>query len=406
MSDLRQSQWFDLASLDLRKVRGGTPRARKWRIAMVVTLLALATPFACWYAMPRSSVGVVIVDKTVADASRREHLRLMWWLTHARVAAPGGAWWRVTRDYVGYDPDSARSRLLDSTALARAHLAYLADAYGVYTADVATAAGTATGAASLARSTLIFGGVQLSEARALAAFRARGGAVMAEFNVLESPTAGTAAGALMESLLGTHYLGWIARGYDDLSSDDEIPPWMRAKWLRRHTTPWTFTGPGYVLFSENEDRIVVVERREFEGPMPLTLEVDRPGDPLMRGVHGGAGYGYWVSGIAPTDSGVVLASFQLHVDSAARARVTREGFPLRFPAVVRRLGGPLAAYVAADIADAALAPPYVQRTVFLDWWRARRVRGSRGIDGELDFFWRVAAPLWDAALRLAEPDRR
>ncbi len=401
MSDLRQSQWFDLASLDLRKVRGGTPRARKWRLAMAIALVVTVAPFALWYAVPRSTVGVVIVDKTVADGSRREHLRLMWWLTHSRVPAPGGAWWNVARDYVGYDPDSSRGRLLDSTALAGARLAYLADAYGVYAADVATAAGTATGAASLARTTMLFGGVQLSEARVLTDFRARGGAVMAEFNVLESPTAGTPAGALMESLLGARYLGWLGRHYDDLASDGEIPPWMRAKWQRRHRTPWAFAGPGYVLFSEKDDRIAVIVRDEFEGPMPLTLEVDRADDPLMRGVQGGAGYGYWVSGMAPTDSGVVLASFVLHVDSAATARVVREGFPLRFPAVVRRTSGPLAAYVAADMADAALAPPYVQRTVLLDWWRARRVRGARGVDGEMDFFWRVAAPLWDAALREA-----
>lgn len=405
MNDLRRSQWLDLASLDLRK---DAARRRRWRwpLALLVIVTLVTAPFASWYLVPRASGGVLIVDKTVPRADRREHLRLMWWLTHRRVPAPGGDWWDVARDYVGYDPDAGRGRLLDSTMLIGQRLVMLADAYGVYVADLEAAQGLRAGAAALARTTQIFGGMQLSEANALAAFRARGGAVVGEFNVLESPTAGTPAGAVLEALLGAHYLGWLARAYDDLASDDEVPPWMRAKWQRRHGAPWAFTGPGYVIFAETEDRIAVISRGQFVGPHPLTLEVDRPTDPLVRGVESGAGYGYWVSGIAPTDSGVVLASWALHVDSGARALLAHEGFPLRFPAIVRRTSGPLAAYVAADLADAADAPPYIQRTAGLDWWRARRMHDAAGAEGDLDFFWRVVAPLWDATLRLSEPARR
>ncbi len=400
MNDLRRSQWLDLASLDLRKDAAGK-RRKRWPLVLAVAVVLVVTPFAGWYLVPRAPAGVVIVDKTVPHLDRREHLRLMWWLTHVRVPTAAGTWWDEKLDYVGYNPDSSRGLLLDDATLTSARLAYLADAYGVYTADVNT-----SGPAALARSTPIFAGVQLDEARALAAFRARGGAVVAEFNVLESPTAGTEAGAILEQLLGAHYLGWLGRAYDNLASDDEVPPWMRAQWQRRHRTPWNFSGPGYVLFSEKEDRIAVILREQFEGPHPLTVEIDRPDDPLMRGASGGGGYRYWISGIAPTDSGVTLASFAFHVDTAARAMLAREGFPLRFPAIVRRTTGPLAAYIAADVSDAPVTPPYVQRTVLLDWWRAWRVTGAVGEDGDLDFFWRVVAPVWDATLRLSEPRRR
>ena len=401
MNDLRRSQWLDLASLDLRKDAHGKKR-RRWPIVLAAAVVLILTPFAGWYLAPRAASGVIIVDKTVPHADRREHLRLMWWLTHARVPTTAGTWWDATLDYVGYNPDSSRGRLLDDASLATARLAYLADAYGVYTADFAAT----SGAAALARSTPIFAGVQLSEAQALAAFRARGGAVVAEFNVLESPTSGTPAGAILEQLLGTHYLGWLGRAYDSLASEDEVPAWMRAQWQRRHKTPWSFTGPGYVLFSERDDRIAVMLREQFEGPHPLTIEIDRPDDALMHGASSGGAYNYWISGIAPTDSGLVLASFQFHVDTAARAMLAREGFPLRFPAIVRRTTGPLAAYIAADLSDAPVTPPYVQRTVLIDWWRARRVKGTVGEDGDLDFFWRVAAPVWDATLRLSVPPGR
>ena len=395
MNDLRRSQWLDLASLDLRKDATGK-RRKRWPTVLAVAIVMVVAPFAGWYLVPRATAGVLIVDKTVPHADRREHLRLMWWLTHARVPTAAGTWWDEKLDYVGYNPDSSRGQLLSDSTLQGARLAYLADAYGVYTADVNT-----SGAAALARSTPIFAGMQLSEARALVAFRARGGAVMAEFNVLESPTSGTEAGAILEQLLGAHYLGWLGRAYDNLASEDEVPPWMRAQWQRRHRSPWTFSGPGYVLFAEKEDRIAVILREQFEGPHPLTVEIDKPDDPLMRGASGGGGYGYWISGIAPTDSGVTLASFAFHVDTAARAQLAREGFPLRFPAIVRRTTGPLAAYIAADVSDAPVTPPYVQRTVLLDWWRAWRVRGAVGEDGELDFFWRVVAPVWNATLSLS-----
>ncbi len=402
MSDLRRSQWLDLASLDLRKNAAGKPR-RRWPLATAVVLLLASIPFVGWHLVPRAPGGVVIMDKTVPNAERRAHAQLMWWLTHARVPAPGGDWWDMARDYVGYDPEAQQGRLLDSAALAPARLVFLADAYGVYSGDVATP-DTSAGA-SARRSTPVFAGVQLSEARALAAFRARGGAVVAEFNVLESPTAGTPAGAMLEQLLGARYLGWLGRWYDDLSSDVDVPAWMRAKWQRRHRAAWSFTGPGYVIFSERDDRIAVILREQLEGTHVLTLEVDTPDDPLVHGVVNGGGYRSWVSGVAPTDSGVVLASFALHVDTAARAQLSREGFPLRFPAIVRRTTGPLAAYITADVSTAPSALPYVQRTVLLDWWRARRVREAVGEDATLDFFWRVVAPVWSAALRVSAPNR-
>ncbi|MBI3790801.1 MAG: hypothetical protein HY275_07970 [Gemmatimonadetes bacterium] len=405
MSDLRRSQWLDLATLDLRKGALGGPR-RRWPIAVALLAIAWAVPFLGWYLVPRAAAGVVILDKTVPRDDRREHLRLMWWLTHSRVPTADGSWWDATRDYVGYDPEQRQGRLLEARTLEHARLAYLADAYGVYTADLPVDGAAPTGPAALARSTPIFAGVTLPEAQALAAFRERGGAVVAEFNVLESPTAGTPAAAVLERLLGAHYTGWLARSYDDLASDDEIPAWMRTKWQRRHRTPWNFRGPGTVLFGEADDRIAVILREQVEGRHAMTLEVDRPLDPLMRGVEGGAGYGYWVSGIEPTDSGVTVASFQLHVDSAARAQLAHEGFALRFPAIVRRTTGPRAAYIAADLADAASVPPYVQRTVWLDAWRAHRVRDAVGAEGDLDFFWRVIAPVWDATLRLASPTAR
>ncbi len=405
MNDLRRSQWLDLASLDLRRNRSGRPR-RRWPVALVVVVALFALPFAGWHLVPRASSGVVIVDKTVPRPGGRKHARLMWWLTHVRVPTPGGDWWDATRDYVGFDPVAARGTLLDSAKLAGARLAYLADAYGVYSGDTAASATAPAAAPAEARSTVVFAGVQLGEARALSAFRARGGAVVAEFNALENPTTGTPAGAILEQLLGAHYLGWIGRGYDDLASNDEVPTWMRAKWLRRHRTPWTFSGPGYVMFGENDDRIAVVLGEHVTGPHALTFEVELPLDPLIRGVTSGAEFRSWVSGIEATDSSVVLASWMLHVDTAARAQLAREGFPLRFPAIVRRTTGPLAAYITADLSDAPVALPYVQRTVLLDWWRARRVNGAVGDEGDLDFFWRVAAPVWDATLRLSDSTRR
>lgn len=363
----------------------------------VAVLVLLALPVLWWRFTPARAVGVVVVDKTLPFPQWREHERVHWWLDHRRVMDPrGGVAWRPESDYVGYDPVNRRGSDLDSTHLAAARLVYIADAYGVYSGDYRVDADSAA-APDNAPSALLYGGMHDAEVDALERFVARGGHVVAEFNTLEDPTAGTAAGDRLGRLLGVRFDRWLGRWYGDLSADSEIPAWMKARYERIYWKPWAFRGPGLVVFSGVDDRMVVIDSSEFAARWPVTLEVDDARDPLTRGVSGGQPYWYWFSGVTPTDSGRTLAHFRLHVSDAAQARLRAMGFTTTLPAVVRHRGPGMRAYLAGDFADVGTAPPPLRRTRGTDW--LGRLQSRSGKPGRQQrFFWRVTIPLWDGML--------
>ena len=374
-------------------------RRLPWRrtLALLVLLAVVFGPSACWYLTPARDVGVVVVDKTLPHPAWREHERVHWWLEHRRVAGPrGDVSWDVTQDYVGYDPVAKRGTDLSSAALDGARLVYLADAYGVYTGDYLVDDDTSTHG-ELEPSQRIYGGMTDAEVDALTAFAARGGNLVAEFNTLEEPTAGTAAGERLGALLGVRFDRWLGRWYGDLGSADEIPQWMRERYERVYWKPWTFRGPGLVMFSDVGDRIAVVDSSELTADWPITLEVTDRRDPLTRRVRDGQPYWYWISGVTPTDSGRVLARYVLHVNDAAKQRLAAMGFSANPPAVVRHAGAGLRAYLAGDFADVGTAPPPLMRTRGLDWLGRLQAR-ERKPGVQKRFFWRVTMPIWDGML--------
>lgn len=210
------------------------PRRQRPRLRymLVLALLVFVTPVVWWYLTPPRQVGVVVINKTLPHPAWREHERVHWWLDHRRVADPRGeVKWRTTSDYVGYDPVRKEGTDLDSTMLRDARLVYIADAYGLYTGDYETVRDMLN-RAGLEPSRLIYGGMQSAEVDALTAFIARGGNVVAEFNTLENPTAGTDAGERLGRLLGVRFNRWIGRWYRDLANADEIPGWIRERYER------------------------------------------------------------------------------------------------------------------------------------------------------------------------------
>jgi hypothetical protein len=176
---------------------------------------------------------------------------------------------------------------------------------------------------------------------------------------------------------------------------------MRERYERVYWKPWSFRGAGIVIFSETDDRIVVIEANEFTAEWPITLEVEETDDPLVRHVRSGQPYWYWVTGTAPTDSGSVLAWYDFHITGDAKRRLETAGFSARFPAVVRHKGSGVRAYFAGDFADVGVRPPPLMRTRGLDWFGRYQSRVTKpGMQAR--FFWRVTLPLWDAMLSESE----
>ncbi len=378
---------------------------RRWPVkrllSLLILLVLLATPSIWWSQTPLRNHRVLIVNKTLPHPEWREHERLHWWLSHRRVASPrNDELWDPARDYIGYDPIAQRGTDITDQALDSVNLVYIADAYGVYAGDYLVAGDTST-QSRIEPSARIYGGVTTDEVDALARFIARGGNVVAEFNTLEEPTSSTVASDALGALLGVRYQRWLGRWYADLQSDDEIPRWMRERYERVYWKPWAFNGAGIVMFAENSDRIVVIDSSEFTSPWPITVEVEETDDPLVRNVRGGQPYWFWVAATEPTDSGRVLAWYELHITDGAKRRLEAMGFSARFPAVVRHSGSGVRAYFAGDFADVGVRPPPLMRTRGLDWFGRYSAREKKpGVQKR--FFWRVTIPLWDAMLSESE----
>ena len=369
---------------------------RRLLLGLLLVMLVVASPWIVWQLTARRPVALAVMDKTVAHENWQEHEALFWWMNHDHWRPDSQPDWRARRDYVGYDPVARLGTILTDSALAGKRLLYVADAYGVYSGDYAdtTRARAAGDTSAVEHSQKLFGGVTLAEAQAMDRFAARGGSIVAEFNTLESPTSGTAAAPIVERLVGAVYLGWLGRWYKDLASTDEVPRWMRDRFARKYQAAWDFRGPGIVLFNESSDAIAVVEEAHLTDRYPVTIEIVKPGDPLVRGAMSGRPYWYWFSGVTPASNGVVLANYQLHVDSVGKQRLAAQGFPVTFPAIVRTTGPTLGAYLAGDFADVGGEMPRYQRTAMLDWWRRLESRLTSRPGQPFDVYWNVVVRVW------------
>jgi hypothetical protein len=381
-------------------------KALRWSWPLLAIALLVVVPWVAYRARAQTPLALVVVDKTVPFRNWFEHRSLYWLLEHDRVVKADGSPYAVERDYLGaYPPPVAgdppeRTRDLTTSDVAGARLVYLADTYGVYRDDLRSREKME---AALERSPRIYGGLTPDEARAAAAGPVTGKTLVAEFNTLGSPT-GDEARATLEGALGVRWTRWIGRYFSRLEDMGEVPQWMRADYEREWKTPWRFQGPGYVLLQD--DARCEVLRVAFEtDTIGLTIERERPIDPHLVDAADGVPYPYWFDVVTDASDTRRLASFQWHLSSAGRERLTARGLPERFAAVTRRAyaGGGAAWYFAGDFADNPMDPRPVP---FLGYARFRRdVEALKLAPSETAFYWRFYVPMMETILRDAEATR-
>lgn len=343
----------------------------------------MAAPRVVWQLLPDTSFAVLIVDKTVPTNTYREHLGPVWVLNHYKYRDPRlGRLLRADADYVGFGPRPGHQfdiRPVPHTAR-RYDLVYLADTYGVFTADFF---GEGTRGE---RSRLIYGGLQTEDLDALRPALASRTTLIAEFNTLADPTGDSARGRLSE-ILGLTWSGWAGRYYDNLDRDGEIPQWLVVGWERQSGRPWSFHGSGFAL-THRDGRLVVLADGEL---VPGALRLELPDSVARRfGTSRREVYQYWFDVVTPETGTRVLAEYRLPVTDRGRRVLDSAGIPERFPAMLQRDDGPSRRYYfAGDWADYPDVPRVVRA---FGWARARRlwaiVEG-----GDARFFWAFYVPL-------------
>lgn len=359
-------------------------RTRLVRLPLTVIAVVMAVwgPHFAWLARAKRSARLVIVDKTVPFRNYREHAALTWLFHALKIATPSGRYYQEGRDYVGFDPIHRQGRELTAADLEHAQGLFITDTYGVYVGDYARPGDIA----ALERSPEIYGGISQPEADAVAAYAHRGGLTVAEFNAFASPT-GEAARATMEGLFGLRWTKWVARYWNDLGNDDEVPQWLRRDYVRRYGAELEHHGSALVFVREDEDIVVLRPGIDLR-PDILLISRTADADPKWPAA---ARYVYWLDVIEPA-GGSVMYEYEVAATEAGANTLAAHGLPTHFPAVVH--GERDAWYFAGDFIDTATELGDPERAGLLAWRRV--TRGDLGGDGSV--LWGFYFPILEALL--------
>ena len=376
--------------------RSGSTRGFWVGAATVLLFSALIGPFPLWWGKSRQVLEVRILDKTVADASMREHKGLVWLLNHDRWVKPDGQDYRADTDYQGFFPlPDHQWRVVEPPLEGPVDLTYIADTYGVYAEEF-------YGENLGNRSRKLHGGLTLEEVKGLEKSLARGGTLVAEFNTFASPTALDARTAMGE-LLGLRWSGWIARFFVDLDRNEEMPPWAVSNWEKQTGKTWAFRGPG-LLFASDADEIVVLEEGRQVDPGGACRLAFLAAGTQRFDLVGSYRYNYWFDVIEPLAGTEILAEYRLGLRPQGIKALAARGIPATFPALLaRRRGDAPVYYFAGDFVDSP-ALPRIHRILglptFMGWVSEE---GPRRNDR---FFWRAYIPMMRRILDEAAERRK
>lgn len=353
-------------------------------VGLVVALLAMPVS---WLLKPTHDLRVQVVDKTVPLTSYREHARLMWLLSQAKVRTPEGRLlWNKARDYVGYDPATAETTDLRDTDVENKDLLYIADTYGVYQLDFRGKDAARNPVEHLELNPKLYGGLNVKEIEVIERFVRAGGRLICEFNSFASPTAGDVR-RRMEKLLHLHWTGWVGRWQHDLSDYREIAEWIRRRWEAQFQRPWDLVGPGLIFVHESGRVLVLREGLEVAAGDPMFLQFGESKLP----------YHYWFDVVLAERPEDVRGTFHLTVTEPGRKLIEHFGIPEAFPAVLHDDEFRYA-YFAGDYADqdTSIDPPFVGGITTLRRWMAQ----AGLIHDALRLTWQVYVPTMERMLEV------
>jgi len=327
----------------------------------MIILLLIVVYIATWFFTPKTELGMLIVNKTVADTEYREHRAIHWFLKHWRFSDLQGNFLHHARDYLGYHPDSDRRELLDDKDLEGKTLLYLADAYGIYDYEKGLVDYEKRLPYELQEIDLIFGGMTSSEIAVVNRFASQSGNyLVGEHNVFGYPTyLDNAASRELQNIFGVQYQGWLVRYYESL---DEMAFWVKLLYEKIYGKSFALTGPGLVVVREDSSRagwygdLVIIEQQDLTLQYPVIHGSEHP---LLHGAARRVPYLYWMEFLYVQPDSHVLAYYELPVNAEAEKRLRNRGLPTKIPAVVLtgKPGEAKRIYFAGDFADQL--PPFL-----------------------------------------------
>lgn len=336
----------------------------RWLVLLVPISIGLLIPIGmrlAWTMRPAQVVEPFILDKTVPDTSYVNHHAIHWLLQHEKYTTPSGDAFEAARDYYGFFPQSRRqytTRDLEGyssnriQALAeQVDFAYFSDLYGVHRSEGYAFEGTTAYG---------YGGLQREELSFLQALQERDKLIIAEFNLVASPTRPYLR-EQAEQLFGFTWTGWVGRAFASLErSYPALPDWLPEQYQAQSGAPWSFSNPGFVLIHESGKLLVLEQGRHLAEPWPV-LE-PTPTAQTTYNLPAQTPYAYWFDVVIPHETYRTLATYRLQPTAAGAALLEANNLSSVFPAIVAAPQGAAPTfYFAGDFADTRpLEPRHAQ----------------------------------------------
>jgi hypothetical protein len=361
---------------------------RFWFVVFLLAVIgaAIAIPWYYWRSAPEINLNIAILDKTVPFTDHREHRGLFWLLGQNKFTddtiRSEGRWYDLEQDYIGFyppDPETIeieeqesepemtmgavafaaeaeesgraqdngyvfpeddeelvvrgdwRAELLTVEDLLDRDVLYIADTYGVYTADYLERAGH-----DVDQNDMIFGGLDESEVEAAEWFAEQGRLIMGEFNSFASPTPEDLR-LRLEHVFGVRWLGWSGRFFVNFADKTDVPYWLLDEWETANNREWDLEGPGYVLVEDATGEYIILEGEKHIGPRGVEMVPREQFVSLdvMQGVKP-CTFCYWFDIVEAEEGVETLADFDMHLTLAGTNLLRAHDLPSAFPAVTRK----------------------------------------------------------------------
>jgi len=360
-------------------------------VVAAIIILGILSPFVLWELKDEHTLDVVVLDNTVPDTTFREHHGLMWTMNYLKYVDSEGERYGSEEDYYGFFPlpDFQYEILkLPDPIDEEVDLIYIADAYGVYTKEF-------YGENPLGeRSELIYGGMYEDEMDKVEEKVYSGTPIIVEFNTFGSPTSYSIKERFYD-MLEVEWTGWIGRYFFELSEGVEVPIWAIYNYERQYGEEWEFSGPGFVIVDEM-DHVIVLEQDIDIMEDGCKIEFNSEGKERF-GIDDRIKYNYWFNIVTLRENAELLATFDLDLTDAGKAKLEAWDIPFVFPAVVRNESDVyFSYYLSGDFVDIATIPAFYK---LWGYDSIKQMITSKNDQLENDgFFWHVYYPMMKVML--------
>ncbi|GCD77092.1 hypothetical protein JCM31826_05740 [Thermaurantimonas aggregans] len=294
------------------------------------------------------------MDKTVSRTTYDEHLSLMWVLNYNRFVKPDKSRYIRSEDYWGFFPvNRPQFKIKDLTLYYDEQLDsiadyydafYYTDAYGVYSNEWYQKGSINE------RSSLIYGGANISELTVMEKMFQQRKLLIGEFNLVASPTPYDMRKAL-EDLFQFRYTGWTLRYYDELDTakNPDIPKWMIRLHNESQGRPWDYKGPGLAYVNENGTVFVLTKKDDLISEVPV-INTKRE-YAQYYGLPEYLRYPFWQDVVIPYAEENVIANYRVHPNERGDSFLMYYRIPKIYPAVIGDSAEGLRFYFCGDYSD-------------------------------------------------------